>query len=67
MQEWAKVPIFDRKQGQPGNVLDLENRKDKVAKKYAVITSDGEEIHKCIEVCEDLISYLFCVQLLSTR
>lgn len=49
-QTWTDTPLFERKQGNLAALLNLEDRKERIAKRYGVISSDGEKIRKCVQV-----------------
>ncbi|XP_075250106.1 dynein beta chain, ciliary-like isoform X2 [Convolutriloba macropyga] len=44
-----KVPLFDRKDGKSENLLDLDNRADRVQKRYEQIKANGVTILELIE------------------
>ncbi|CAK8695850.1 unnamed protein product [Clavelina lepadiformis] len=49
MKTWSETPLFDRKLGNPTALLNLDDRKDRISKRYNAITADGEKIHQCIQ------------------
>uniref|UniRef100_H2ZKA8 AAA+ ATPase domain-containing protein n=1 Tax=Ciona savignyi TaxID=51511 RepID=H2ZKA8_CIOSA len=49
MKTWSETPLFERKQSNPAAILNLEDRKDRLAKRYAMIIADGEAIHQCVK------------------
>ena len=46
---WS-VPLFDRRESKAENLLDLDNKSDKVNKRYALISANGEAIQQLINV-----------------
>lgn len=50
MAEWTKQPLFERKELKKESLLSLDDRQDKLKKRYAEITTAGEKIHSLIKV-----------------
>ncbi|RZC39341.1 MT, DHC N2, AAA 7, DHC N1 and/or AAA 9 domain containing protein [Asbolus verrucosus] len=46
---WAIVPLFERREGKKENLLYLEEREERVSKRYSQIESSYEEIKKRLE------------------
>ena len=45
MTAWAKLPLFERKDGKKDAVLCLEERHDRINKRYSEIRVASEKIH----------------------
>ena len=52
MQEWSKQPLFERKELKKESLLALDDRQDRLHKRYAEITVAGEKIHSLTKVKE---------------
>lgn len=46
MSAWAKVPLFERKDGKKDAVLCLDERIDRITKRYADIENAAKMVHK---------------------
>ncbi|XP_039265498.2 dynein beta chain, ciliary-like [Styela clava] len=55
MKKWAETPLFERKIDIKGSLLNLDDRKDRLAKRYESIRVDGEKIHQLIQ--ENLVLF----------
>lgn len=51
MKGWSKQPMFCRKDNKKGTLIQLEDREDRVNKKYSSMKKDGDSIHKLVQVC----------------
>ncbi|MGH0142545.1 UNVERIFIED_CONTAM: hypothetical protein FKN15_019724 [Acipenser sinensis] len=49
MSSWSEHALFSRKENKTDTLLSLEDKNDRVAKRYKVIQESGERIHKLIE------------------
>lgn len=49
MKIWAN-PIYDRKEGKKDNLLNLEDKTDRLERIYSQIRSSGEKIHFILKV-----------------
>lgn len=58
MKKWSKQAMFCRKDNRRGSVIQLEDREDRVSKKFSSMTKDGELIHKLVQV--RLTSVIHC-------
>ena len=45
-----QVPLFERKEGKAENLIELENRAERVQKRYDTIRSNAHTIHQLIQV-----------------
>lgn len=45
---WTKIPLFERKDGKKDAVLCLEERNDRIAKRYAAFTEMSNTIHELL-------------------
>lgn len=45
MSTWAKIPLFERKDGKKDSVLCLDERTDRITKRYADIESASKVVH----------------------
>lgn len=50
MKRWSKQALFCRKDNKKGTLIQLEDREDRVSKKYNSMRKDGDSIHKLIQV-----------------
>uniref|UniRef100_A0A671UN02 Dynein axonemal heavy chain 11 n=1 Tax=Sparus aurata TaxID=8175 RepID=A0A671UN02_SPAAU len=50
MKGWSKQAMFCRKDNKKGSLIQLEDREDRVNKKYSLMKKDGDSIHKLIQV-----------------
>lgn len=51
MKGWNKQAMFCRKDNKKGSLIQLEDRVDRVNKKYNSMRKDGDSIHKLVQVC----------------
>eukprot|EP00061_Rhincodon_typus_P005782 g25710.t1 len=49
MKAWSESAMFTRKDNRRDNLLNLEDREDRVAKWYKLMRDDGVTIHKLVE------------------
>ncbi|XP_041102237.1 dynein heavy chain 11, axonemal-like [Polyodon spathula] len=49
MSSWSEHALFSRKENKTDTLLSLEDKNDRVAKRYKLIQEGGEHIHKLIE------------------
>nr|P39057.1 RecName: Full=Dynein beta chain, ciliary [Heliocidaris crassispina]BAA00827.1 dynein beta-heavy chain [Heliocidaris crassispina] len=54
MAEWTKQPLFERKELKKESLLALDDRQDRLKKRYAEITTAGEKIHSLMKENLDL-------------
>lgn len=45
MSVWTRVPLFERKDGKKDSVLCLDERVDRITKRYAEIESASKVVH----------------------
>lgn len=50
MEEWSKLPLFERKELKNDALLSLDDREERLNKRYADITTSGEKIHALMKV-----------------
>ena len=50
MSTWSKTPLFDRKEDKHETLLNLDDRKDRLEKRYGSICDIGEKIHHLLQV-----------------
>lgn len=46
MSAWAKIPLFERKDGKKDSVLCLDERSDRITKRYSDIESASKVVHR---------------------
>lgn len=46
MSAWAKIPLFERKDGKKDSVLCLDERIDRITKRYADIEAASKVVHR---------------------
>lgn len=46
MSSWIKMPLFERRDGKKDSVLCLDERADRITKRYADIESASQVVHK---------------------
>ncbi|XP_077869744.1 dynein beta chain, ciliary-like [Saccoglossus kowalevskii] len=49
MAEWSKTPLFERKELKDSALLGLDDRVDRIKKRYADIEADGEKIRDLVK------------------
>ncbi|XP_051263753.1 dynein axonemal heavy chain 11 isoform X2 [Dicentrarchus labrax] len=49
MKGWSKQSMFCRKDNKKGSLIQLEDREDRVNKKYSSMKKDGDSIHKLVQ------------------
>ena len=50
MDEWAKTPLFERKEMKEQALLGLDDRKERLNRRYAAISKSGETVHSLVKV-----------------
>ncbi len=50
METWAEKSLFERKEMKESALLGLDDRKDRLNKRYAEVTTSGEKIHGLVKV-----------------
>ncbi len=50
MATWSKLPLFERKEGKKETLLNLEDREDRLKKRYGEIAEAGAKIHGLLGV-----------------
>ena len=55
METWAKTSLFERKEMKEQALLGLDDRQDRLAKRYKEITDSGEKIHGLVKVTNFVI------------
>lgn len=51
MTGWSEKAMFRRKDNKRGSLIQLEDRGDRITKKYSAMKTDGDSIHKLVQVC----------------
>lgn len=46
MSAWAKTPLFERKESKKDSVLCMEERNDRIARRYAEMEAASTMVHK---------------------
>ncbi|XP_033732158.1 dynein beta chain, ciliary-like [Pecten maximus] len=49
MNTWSKLPLFERKEDKHETLLNLEDRKDRINKRYTEIKNIGNKIHELLK------------------
>lgn len=61
METWNKLPLFERKkEGKTDHMLNLDDRNDRIAKRYNEIKEVGTKIHALVKVCCVLCTKILC-------
>ena len=50
MSTWSKTPLFERKEEKHETLLNLDDRKERLEKRYANIKDIGNKIHDLLKV-----------------
>ena len=50
MSTWSNSPLFERKEGKNETLLNLDDRADRLKKRYDEIAQAGEKIHGLLKV-----------------
>lgn len=50
LTSWAKLPLFERKDGKRDALLNLDDREERCSKRYTEISSAGKQIIQLLEV-----------------
>ena len=50
MATWSKTPLFERKEGKNESLLNLDDRTDRLKKRYAEIEAAGVQLHQLLQV-----------------
>ena len=50
MTTWTKQPLFERKEDKYDTLLNLDDREDRINKRYAEIRTYGDKIHELLKV-----------------
>lgn len=64
MKGWSKQVMFCRKDNKKGSLIQLEDREERVNKKYSSMKTDGDSIHKMVQVSVALFTFLFILKVL---
>uniref|UniRef100_H2Y9A0 Dynein axonemal heavy chain 11 n=1 Tax=Ciona savignyi TaxID=51511 RepID=H2Y9A0_CIOSA len=51
MEKWSDVPLYVRKEDKKDVLLMLDDREDRLSRRYVSIHEDAQEMHKLIKVC----------------
>lgn len=49
MYSWAMIPVLERKNGTPENLLVMSEREEKFEERYRAIESSGAEINRALD------------------
>lgn len=55
MSTWSNNPLFERKEDKYDTLLNLDDRKDRLNKRYTEIKKLGDEIHGLLKVHGDFV------------
>lgn len=55
MATWSKQPLFERKEDKYDTLLNLDDRKERLNKRYEEIKNIGEKIHGLLQVIKHLL------------
>ena len=50
MTTWTKQPLFERKEDKYDTLLNLDDREDRINKRYAEVRTYGDKIHSLLKV-----------------
>ena len=50
MATWSKTPLFERKEGKNESLLNMDDRDDRLKKRYGEVEEAGNQIHKLLAV-----------------
>ena len=50
MTTWSETPLFQRKEDKNDMLLMLDDRQDRINKRYADIKTNGEKVHELLKV-----------------
>ena len=50
MATWSKLPLFERKEGKNESLLNLEDRSDRLQRRYGEIKDAGDKTHALLMV-----------------
>ena len=50
MSTWSKIPLFERKEAKNETLLNLDDRDDRLNKRYNEISGAGEKLHVLVKV-----------------
>ena len=50
MATWSKTPLFERKEEKFGSLLNLDDREERLEKRYSEIRQKGDQIHQLLKV-----------------
>ena len=56
VSETWQVPLFERRENKPENLIDLENKSERLIKRYDIIRKNGGIIHAMMQVGKVLIN-----------
>lgn len=64
MQTWNKLPLFERKkEGKTDHMLNLDDRNDRINKRYNEIRDVGTKVHALVKVRKILHCTHFCSEM----
>ncbi len=58
MAAWSKTPLFERKEGKHESLLNLEDRTERLKKRYDEIDQTGQKIHELVKVKRKQDTYI---------
>lgn len=50
MEELSRVPLYERKEGKYETLLNLDDREERLNKRYHEVSEAGKTIHQLVEV-----------------
>ena len=61
MATWSKTSLFERKEGKNESLLNLDDRVDRLKKRYTEIEAAGQQLHQLLQVSFSSFSNLLPV------
>lgn len=55
MATWSKTPLFERKEEKFGSLLNLDDREERLERRYLEIQVKGDQIHQLLKVNSNAI------------
>lgn len=50
MASWSKTPLFERKEGKKDSLLMVDDREERLRKRYEEVENAGKKIHAILQV-----------------
>ena len=64
MASWSKTSLFERKEGKNESLLNLDDRNDRLKKRYNEIEAAGQQLHTLLDVCVSFLHHCCLVTLI---